>query len=73
MQLGHRMPMGNQLLSNSHKTPGGPFVTKYHHHEEEFLKCKATSFQNGLTKQPGTNALQAECDVLSEGELNNLE
>lgn len=65
--------MSDQPLSNGHKTPGGPSVTKYHLHEEEFLKCKATSFQNGLTKQPGTDALQAQCDVLSEGELNNLE
>lgn len=72
MQLAHGIFLRNQQLPKVHKDTGD-FVTQLHHQEEETVKCQASHSQNCLTKQPCTTALQAECDGLSGGELNNLE
>lgn len=54
-------------------TDSGDFITKLHHHEEEFIKnLWSTGSQNFLPEQPCASTLQAECDVCQK-EVNNLE
>lgn len=72
VQPGH----GMSAVTSSQKlarTQGSTFIRKRPYLEEECLKRQASDSQNRLTEQPSTAALQAECDVLSEGDLNNLE
>ena len=66
------MLLSRQQLPRVH-TDSGDFITKLHHHKEEFLKRQSPGSQNCLPEQPCAGALQAECNVLSEGEVNNLE
>ena len=66
------MLLSSQQLPRVH-TDSGDFITKVYHHQEEFLKRHSPGSQNCLPKQTCASALQAECDVLSEGEVNYLE